>query len=56
MVLLLLTMVIASVSCPSGYYYSSGYCYRNSSWYGWGRWLFAGIVVLFVIACFVLIG
>ncbi|KAH8905403.1 hypothetical protein BR93DRAFT_939381 [Coniochaeta sp. PMI_546] len=43
-------------SCPSGTYYSNGYCYRNSGWYFWGRWLFAGIVIAFVIGAIVLLG
>ncbi|KAK0731628.1 chitin synthesis regulation, resistance to congo red-domain-containing protein [Lasiosphaeris hirsuta] len=42
--------------CPSGYYLASnGFCYRNSAWYGWGRWVFAGIVVLFVVAIMLLL-
>jgi len=40
--------------CDPGWYYSHGYCYRNSSWYGWGRWVFAGCLVIFVIALLIL--
>jgi len=40
--------------CPSGYSYSNGYCYRNSGWYFWGRWLFAGIAVAFIVGVFLL--
>jgi len=43
-------------NCPSGTYYSNGYCYSNSSWYFWGRWLLAGIVILFIIGAIVLLG
>lgn len=43
------------VVCRSGYYYSNGRCYR-SSWYGWGRWVLAGAVILFFILLFVIIG
>ncbi|KAL2756291.1 hypothetical protein ACRALDRAFT_1063722 [Sodiomyces alcalophilus JCM 7366] len=31
-------------ACPSGYYYSNGYC-RRSSWYGWGRWVLTGVLI-----------
>ncbi|CAK7204724.1 hypothetical protein SEUCBS139899_007484 [Sporothrix eucalyptigena] len=40
--------------CPSGYYYSDGFCYRNSNWYGWGRWVLLGVIV-FVFFLFMLI-
>jgi len=40
--------------CPSGTYYSGGYCY--SSWSYWGRWVFAGIVVLFVVGLLLILG
>lgn len=53
----LLTFAHSSIgNCPSGTYYSNGYCYRNSGWYYWGRWLFAGIVIAFVIAVIVCLG
>jgi hypothetical protein len=42
--------------CPSGYHYSGGYCYRNSGWYWWGRWVFAGVVIVFILAVIVLLG
>ncbi|CAP60516.1 uncharacterized protein PODANS_1_8110 [Podospora anserina S mat+] len=42
-------------SCPSGYYYDRGYCYRNSAWSWWGRWVFAGLAVLFVLLVFALL-
>ncbi|KAK2072660.1 hypothetical protein P8C59_006998 [Phyllachora maydis] len=39
--------------CPSGYYYSNGYCY--TSWGGWGRWVFLAILVVsFILAFFLL--
>ncbi|OAA74021.1 Chitin synthesis regulation, Congo red resistance, RCR protein [Cordyceps fumosorosea ARSEF 2679] len=34
--------------CPSGYYYSNGYCYR-SSWYSWGRWVLVGVLIFFAL-------
>jgi len=34
-------------TCPSGYYYRNGYCYRRSSWSSWGRWVLAGIAIFF---------
>ncbi|CAK7232850.1 hypothetical protein SBRCBS47491_008408 [Sporothrix bragantina] len=40
--------------CPSGYYYSGGYCYRNSNWYWWGRWVLLGVIV-FIFFLFLLI-
>ncbi|KAB5563481.1 hypothetical protein GE09DRAFT_785437 [Coniochaeta sp. 2T2.1] len=43
-------------TCPSGYYYRNGYCYRNSGWSYWGRWVFAGIVVAFIVGALVLLG
>jgi uncharacterized membrane protein len=52
----LLTLLPSIGNCPSGTYYSNGYCYSNSGWYFWGRWLFAGIVILFVIAAIILLG
>jgi len=42
--------------CPSGYYSSGGYCYANSSWYWWGRWVFAGVVIVAVIGILLLLG
>ncbi|KAK4454653.1 chitin synthesis regulation, resistance to congo red-domain-containing protein [Podospora aff. communis PSN243] len=42
--------------CPSGYYLSGTRCYpNNSGWYWWGRWVFAGLLVLFVIALLLLL-
>jgi len=42
--------------CPSGYYLSGTRCYpNNSGWYWWGRWVFAGLIVLFVIALLLLL-
>lgn len=39
--------------CGSGWYQGSdGYCYPGSSWYWWGRWVFAGLAILFVIIVF----
>jgi len=43
-------------SCPSGYYRSGSYCYPNSSWYWWGRWVFAGVVIVAVIGILLLLG
>ena len=44
-------MVKREYYCPSGYYLSGTRCYpNNSGWYWWGRWVFAGLIVLFVIA------
>lgn len=37
-------------SCPSGYSYHHGNCYRTN-WYNWGRWVVLAIaIVLFLIA------
>ncbi|KAH8884517.1 hypothetical protein GQ53DRAFT_396230 [Thozetella sp. PMI_491] len=36
--------------CPSGYYASGSHCYP-SAWYGWGRWVLAGVVVVVFIIC-----
>ncbi|KAI1428344.1 chitin synthesis regulation, resistance to congo red-domain-containing protein [Xylaria sp. FL1777] len=33
------------VICPSGYYYNGYGCVRGSSWYWYGRWIFAAVVV-----------
>jgi len=41
--------------CGSGYYYTNGGCYPRSSWYFWGRWLFAGIVIAFILVVLVFI-
>ncbi|KAK0618201.1 chitin synthesis regulation, resistance to congo red-domain-containing protein [Bombardia bombarda] len=41
--------------CPSGSYYSGSGCYRYSSWYWWGRWVFAAVLVIIVIALFALV-
>ncbi|KAK3329040.1 chitin synthesis regulation, resistance to congo red-domain-containing protein [Apodospora peruviana] len=38
-----------AVYCSSGYYYSGGRCVRYSGWYWWGRWVFAGLIVVFFI-------
>jgi len=44
-------------SCPSGYYYSDGYCYENSNnWYSWGRWVLVAGVVLVILLIFVTMG
>lgn len=41
--------------CPAGYYPSGGFCYRNSNWYWWGRWVFTGvIIVIFIIFLIIL--
>lgn len=44
----------ARAFCPSGYYYSDGFCYRNSNWYGWGRWVLVGIII-FIFLLFLLL-
>lgn len=36
------------VYCPSGTYYYNGDCIQYSSWYWWGRWVFAAIVIIFL--------
>lgn len=41
--------LLARAICPPGTYYSRGGCYRNSSWYYWGRWVLAGVVILLTI-------
>ncbi|KAK0748110.1 chitin synthesis regulation, resistance to congo red-domain-containing protein [Apiosordaria backusii] len=42
--------------CPSGYYYGGdGLCYRYNTWNWWGRWVFAGLAVLFVLLVFALL-
>lgn len=40
--------------CPPNYYRSGYTCY--SSWYWWGRWVLAGVVILVFIICIVLLG
>lgn len=40
-------------SCGSGGYRDyDGVCRYYSSWYWWGRWVFAGLAVLFIILVF----
>jgi hypothetical protein len=40
-------------SCGSnGYRDYNGICRYYSSWYWWGRWVFAGLAVLFIILVF----
>ncbi|KAK0734008.1 chitin synthesis regulation, resistance to congo red-domain-containing protein [Lasiosphaeria miniovina] len=42
-----------------GYGYSSdsdGRCYRDSAWFWWGRWVFAGIAIVLVFAVLLLVG
>ncbi|KAL9947054.1 hypothetical protein D7B24_002087 [Verticillium nonalfalfae] len=41
-------LVKRQFGCPSGTYYRNGRCYtRNrSSWYYWGRWVLAGVLVV----------
>jgi hypothetical protein len=41
--------------CPSNYYRSGAYCYPNSSWYWWGRWVLAGVVIFVVILIIVIL-
>lgn len=48
--------VLERAICPSGYTFRSNACYRNSSWHFWGRWVFAGVAILFIIAVIVLLG
>lgn len=39
--------------CDEDEYYRNGYCYRNSRWNDWGRWVaLAVIVILVLIAAF----
>lgn len=39
--------------CGSGNYRDSdGFCYSYSGWYWWGRWVFAGLAILFVLLVF----
>lgn len=43
-------------SCGAGWYRGQdNYCYRYSSWYWWGRWVFAGLAILFVLIVFALL-
>jgi hypothetical protein len=42
--------------CGYGQYLYNGRCQSYGAWYWWGRWLFAGIVILFVIFCLVCLG
>jgi len=51
-----LTCCPRTYTCPSGYYRSGTYCYPNSAWYFWGRWVFAGVVIVVVIGILVLLG
>ncbi|KAI0022592.1 chitin synthesis regulation, resistance to congo red-domain-containing protein [Xylariomycetidae sp. FL0641] len=37
--------------CPSGYYRTGDYC-RRSGWGGYGRWVFAAVVIAIVLAAF----
>jgi hypothetical protein len=41
-------------SCPNSGQYRAydGYCYYRSSWYWWGRWVFAGLAVIFILIVF----
>ncbi|KAK4193365.1 chitin synthesis regulation, resistance to congo red-domain-containing protein [Podospora australis] len=42
--------------CGTGNYRGyDGRCYRSSNWYWWGRWVFAGISILFVLLIFALL-
>ncbi|KAL2271284.1 hypothetical protein VTJ83DRAFT_655 [Remersonia thermophila] len=31
---------------------ADGFCYYSSAWYWWGRWVFAGLAVLFILLVF----
>jgi len=46
------TALVGRQSCQDGYYYSSGYCYSNSSWYWWGRWVFTAVVIIAILIIF----
>ncbi|KAL1844247.1 hypothetical protein VTJ49DRAFT_2304 [Mycothermus thermophilus] len=49
----LTAMVKRADGCGSyAYRGSDGYCHYGSSWYWWGRWVFAGLAVLFVLLVF----
>ncbi|KAK4136316.1 hypothetical protein BT67DRAFT_439319 [Trichocladium antarcticum] len=38
------------LSCGSGQYRAyDGYCYSRSTWHWWGRWVFAGLSILFIL-------
>ncbi|KAJ3474333.1 hypothetical protein NLG97_g9892 [Lecanicillium saksenae] len=42
--------VYGSNGCPSGWYRSGSYCYRNrSSFYSWGRWVLVGVLIFFAL-------
>lgn len=42
--------------CGSGYYRAyDNRCYRYSTWSWWGRWVFAGLAVLFILIIFSLL-
>ncbi|KAK4116330.1 hypothetical protein N656DRAFT_794650 [Canariomyces notabilis] len=42
--------------CGYGWYLGrDGYCHAYSGWYWWGRWVFAGLAILFVILVFLLL-
>lgn len=38
-------------TCPSGYYFRNGACYR-SNWSYWGRWVLAAVVIVFFLVLF----
>lgn len=42
--------------CNSGYYYSNGGCYPYSNWHFWGRWVFAGVVIVVILVVLVGLG
>ncbi|TGJ84822.1 hypothetical protein E0Z10_g3897 [Xylaria hypoxylon] len=41
-------LLLKRVSCPSGSYYDRYYdrCVRGSTWYWYGRWIFAAVVIV----------
>ncbi|KAJ8125706.1 hypothetical protein O1611_g7932 [Lasiodiplodia mahajangana] len=40
--------------CGPGYYYSYGNCIRGSTWYWYGRWIFAAVIIVLFFLIFFL--